>query len=1068
MSESKPHGEIDELLDRAYQALIAGDRSTADVLAGQVLAIDRDNAEAEDLLAAPTEQGQIRRLTILFADLVESTALSTRVEPETYRIVVGRYREEVRRLVDHYGGHIASIKGDGLLAVFGHPDPHEDDARRAVQAGLEITEEVAKLNEQTQRRFGIGIQVRIGVNRGLVYLDTAQDDVYGFAANLASRLCGLAEPGTVVVSDGIARLTRGVFELQARPAKPVKGVQGVVEHYRAVSERATRRTPLGPLVDRLHEMAYLDAAWAQAQVGTLTTPGVGFFGGPGIGKSRLASEAIAMAGRSDAAVVELIGSPFHNDVGLHPVRRLLESRCQIDRNCEPAEMVRRLEAEVAKCSLSPSTMVPLLAPVLGISPRSGYESVQAEGRKLHEQINAAVREYLLAPLREGPELIVVEDMQWFDEDTVELVRSVLAEDIGGLLVIMLSREEASLPNCPGAQVFELKPLTGDEADELILALHPGIAAGAREAVNERCEGVPLYIEEVVTKIREQPSDALVATRVPDTLYEALLSKFSSSTAAAQVVEAAATIGSRVDRQLLLSVVDLTEANVDQVMRELIGGRVFEALDEDGWRFRHELYREVAAERAPPSRRRRLHSRVADALVAAAGGANPDWPLVAHHYEHADRFDEAASAYQQATSSARRRGALGEARAYLTSALAQIERLPSGEPRNQREITLRLRRGFLAYAAEGTSSRQAAADFEHCLQLSGTHQSRQLYMTLSALYGYYATRANLDRAQQILESTQTAFAAGWERLRPENTAGFGMVAWYRGEFDSARDKLELAGAARNDAAEEFDAIWFMPNEAVASIFTHLALARFIQGDLAGAEAELAKTRRRCEKLGFPQGPYSLAYAHWMEIWISREAGQLDRAAKVADHLALNGQRSGFDLWTLTGQTERAVVSAVSSLAARVVDPDVLEGHVATVTEFVDTLRALEVKALTTRYDGVIARLLVAGGRFAEARDRVNVGLRLAEETGMRFYDAELLRIRARTHEDPTERRADLRSAVELARLQGATIFELRAAAEYFNLDGEAARQALTDALRRFSNDSTWPELTQARLLLDRDA
>src|SRR6185312_14625244 len=156
---------------------------------------DGANAEAEDLLAAPSDPGEIRRLTIRFADLVDSTVLSTRVEPETYRLLVGRYREQVRRAVNRYEGHIGSTAGDGLLAVFGHPIAHEDDVRRAVHVGLEITREVARLSEQAQRRFAVEINVRVGVHRGLVYLDTAQDEVYGLAANLAARVSSLAPPG---------------------------------------------------------------------------------------------------------------------------------------------------------------------------------------------------------------------------------------------------------------------------------------------------------------------------------------------------------------------------------------------------------------------------------------------------------------------------------------------------------------------------------------------------------------------------------------------------------------------------------------------------------------------------------------------------------------------------------------------------------------------------------------------------------------------------------------------------------------------------------------------------------
>ena len=195
--------------------------------------------DAEGLLAHTGDVGEIRQLTLFFADLVDSTALSTQVEPETYRLVVGRYREQVLRIVTGYGGRIGSTKGDGLLAVFGHPITHEDDARRAVQAGLEITREVSRLSDQSQRRFGFGVNVRVGVHWGLVYLDSTQGDFSGSAANIAGRISGLAPPGAVVVSDAVETLIRNDFELEACAPAAVNGTNEPIACYRVVSERAT-------------------------------------------------------------------------------------------------------------------------------------------------------------------------------------------------------------------------------------------------------------------------------------------------------------------------------------------------------------------------------------------------------------------------------------------------------------------------------------------------------------------------------------------------------------------------------------------------------------------------------------------------------------------------------------------------------------------------------------------------------------------------------------------------------------------------------------------------------------
>jgi class 3 adenylate cyclase len=1050
---------IDDLLDQAVAAINSGDRAAARALAGQVLAVDRGNVDAEDLLTAPGSGGEIRRLTILFADLVDSTVLSTTVEPETYRMLVGRYREQVLSIVNRYEGHIGSTKGDGLLAVFGHPTAHENDVRRAVAAGLEITREVSRLSEQAKRRFGIDIAVRVGVHRGLVYLDTTQDDVYGLAANLAARVSGLAPPGAVVVSDAIAPLIRDAFELQARPAAAVKGVGGLVAHHRVIGERAEAvRVGRGPLVGRDREVGRLEKSWARAQAGTLSTPGVVFRGEPGIGKSRLASAAAELVDESGAVVLELVGSPFHPDTGLHPVRTLLERRCGIGRLTDQAERLRLLRAEVRARGLDPETMVPLLAPVLGVGAEAGYEPVAAEGRRLYELIAGAVQSYLLACLGGDAGLVVAEDVHWFDPSTIEVLGALLEAAQGRLLVVVTGRPGGWLPVGWPIKVFDLAPLTDQQTDALIVALNPDLAAGDRAVVRGRCDGVPFYIEQVVNGISE--------TGVPEALYEPLFARLRASANVVPVVEAAAVIGRQMDRGLLCSVVDLSEDEVDDVIDELEDALVLEPWGSDGWRFRHELLREVAAELAPPSVRRGLHAKVADALVGATGG-EPDWRVAAAHFEQAERFDDAASAYLQASEAARGRGALAEARTFLALGIAGLDRATPGPDRDRREMALRLRRGFLAAAAEGYISRaDAADDFERCLQLGGTDlRDDQLAVTLVALMGYYITRADLRRTARVLESLRAGVEEGRQWFRPWIEACFGVVAWLRGDFDAARSHLEQATAGQAAADQhEIDAVWFMPHDPTAVAHLHLALTRLVRGDLAGAEAELAHTARRVEQLGFPQGPYMHGYARFVDTWLRIEAGPLDRAAVLAVDLTDHGERHGFDGWRLWGATQQAAVSALATLGADEPDPSALSAHIATMTKFVDTLRRIEVNHYLTFFDGVLGRLLIAAGRPERARARLDAGLALAQDTGMHFYDAELLRLRAHTHTGPDARRADLAAALALARRQGATLFELRAALDDYDLRGEPARAALIAVVDNFPTNNAWPELARAQASL----
>jgi len=1062
VSDTEAHASIDHLLDRAVRAINLGDRKTADALAGQVLAVDGGNPDAEELLAAPENSGEIRRLTILFADLVDSTALSSRIEVEVYRTVVGRYREEVNRIVNHYDGHIGFTKGDGLLAVFGHPTAHENDAHRAVYAGLDIARAIDRLSERVHARFGFDISARVGIHRGLVYLDTAQDDVYGLGANFAARVCSIAEAGTVAVSQPIERVVHGSFEFVPNPPQAVKGVDEPIYTYRVIGERDVVTSEGGPLVGRERELACVQQRWAQAKEGTLSSPGVAFAGEGGIGKTRLAQAAVEMAQEDGAVVLSVFGSPFHADVGLRPVRRLLERRCGIKRDSDPAERLRKLQAEVTQLALDPAVMVPLLAPVLGLQPESGYQSVRAQGQKLYGRIAGAIDDYLMACLGSGPALVLVDDIHWFDEDTVEVVQALLRKGSGRLMVVITGRKLPPLPDT--TTVFEVTPLSDAESDQLVRALYPDLKSEERSKVHKRCNGIPLYIEEVIAKLREQPLDSSQFTQVPDTLYETLFARLRSGKNTLPIVEAAALIGSRFDRALLSSVVGLDEREIDEHLEELTRVRVLEPTEAGNWRFHHELLREVAAEVSPPTVRRRLHSRIADALVAASADANPEFSLVACHYELAERFDEATQAHQEASADARRRGALNEARTCLGRALANIGRMSPSPERDRKEIAARLDAGFLASAAQGHSSADAAAEFERCLQLIGPDPTPELYATLNALWIYYTARGDLRRGTQLAETLQAKIGVAPSR-NSGIAATMGVLAGFRGDFNAARNALEKAVTGVEDGSlRETEVAYYGPNDPVGGTCSFLAFVRCVQGDLHGSTAALKKMQERSQAVGFPRGAFSLCYGRSIDALIRAEAGEFERCVGLASDLISLAKQYDFDEWLMVGWSEENAGKALLALAAGETGPAALKAHVTAMTTVVQTWRAFEVKTFLAFYDSVLARVLSAVGDQQAARECLDVALKMGQDTLIQFYDAELLRLRAHTLDDVGERHRHLLDAIELARKQGAHIFELRSAADDFELVGEPARMALLEAYGRIPADQPWPELARARALL----
>jgi class 3 adenylate cyclase/tetratricopeptide (TPR) repeat protein len=1066
VSPGKSGASIDELLDRAVRAINDGDRATATTLAGQVLSVDRNNTEAEDLLAAPARYGEIRRLTIMFADLVDSTALSTRLEPETYRTLVGRYRDDVRGIVDRYEGHISSIKGDGLLVVFGHPKAHENDVQRAVAAGLDITRTVAQLSEQAERKFDQAINVRVGIHRGLVYLDTDQDDVYGFASNLAARLCGVAERGTVAVSDAVAPLVSDSFELETSPPVRVKGIDGLVSHHRVLGERAETPPPWSPpLIGRDRERSWLQQSWQRARDRVLTRPGVVFRGEPGIGKTRLATEAVEIVRGSGAPVIGLFGSPVHTDTGLHPARRLLERRCGITRLTDGRERLHLLQAELGFCGLDPMSATPLLAPVIGVGPEYGYQPAAVEGRTLYELIGATVQQYVLACIGDRAGLVVAEDVHWFDPSTLDLLNSLLAAADGRLLVVLTGREGDWLRTDWPVTLFDLAPLTDEQSDALINALDPSVTDAQRAAIRGRCDGVPFYIEHVVSATGAE--SGVPEALVPEALYEPLFAALQQHPHAdvVPVAEAAAVIGRGGDLALLRSVVGHDAEDVDGVVTELVRARVLERRGTDGWRFRHELLREVASELAPPSLHRDLHARAARALVDAAAAVEPDWRVVASHFEQAQQYDKAVEAYQKASADARRRGAIAEARAYLTNAVNLLARCAAGPERERTEIAIRLERGFLTGSAQGGTTGEAPGDLERCLELatSGNYED-ELFTTLIALVGYYVPRAELSRARELLESLSNRIPRDWHWCAPALAYSLGAVTWLEGDFAAAHKHLLLALADRSAAdPQELARMWWGADDPISSAHNYLAQTHIVHGDLDRANAELAESVRRCDGLGFPQNAYNRARTYFVEIWLCLEAGQIEEAATLVAGLRRLSEQSGLDYWRGIGATEHATVKALAALSADA-DAATLMARAEKLALWVDGSRLLHLNIFLTFHDAVIGRLLIAAGQPEKARERLEWALRHAEETGMHFHDAELMRVRAHTFTEPDARHAALAAALELARRQGATLFELRCLLDSFDLLGDGDRSELADAARRFPGDARWPELARAQGIL----
>lgn len=1061
---------LDALIQRSAEAVNRGDLTQARALAAEVLAEDAGNVDAASLLDAERQTtGEVRRISVMFCDLVGSTALSGRLDPELYRSVLTRYRKLATEIIeDRHGGHLASVKGDGLLALFGYPLVHPNDTERAVQSGLDIAAAVQELSSAVAEAIGSELAVRAAVHRGLLYIDPEQDDVYGHAANVAARYQELAAHGTVVVSQEVQRLVGHRFETEPGEPTLVKGVDEPVVPYTVVGRRATTEAELAstPLVGRGPELARLREAWEEARAGgSAVVLGLALVGEAGIGKTRVATTFATEVAIAGGTVIHLAGSADHRDVGLHPLRGLIEGRTGIVRSTPATERVRRLEAELLSLGFVADDALPLLAPVLALDPDAGYQEVPLDARKLGDQIAKMGAEYVLACLGDGPAVVVAEDHHAFDDATKELIDRLLRSGRDRTVLVVTSR--GAPPH--RTELLELGPLSPDACLALVDALAPPDArASDRSRLVERSDGVPLFLEELV---RSSGVDAVApvhrparaaASTVPDVLYEPIMARLHATPQGTEVAAAASVIGRTVDRGVLAAALDLPPGAVEQAVDALTSSSILEPTDQPGVvRFRHELIREVAYDLLPPARRRELHAAVAD-LLSAEASSTTEWALIATHLERAGRALEAASALGEASEVARRRGDLPEAKRHLDRAVDLVLDAPPGFERDHLEVRLRLLRGAHAVNIDAMAGLATAMDYERCMELclKGSFTG-EMISTITCMWSFYVFRADLAKARTCSEVLRDMVVGEWSFWVPQNIASFAMIDFFAGDFPAAATGLEDAVAKLEQVADrDARAVqeWYVLANPTVAMYIHLAASRFTQGDLAGSDAAAAVALDECARLEWPHGPVSECYVHWLSMWLLLEQQRWDEARATVEAMHRVASDNELDAWLMMAMALGGAVSGAQAVQEGY-QPGIAD--VQAITMLISGWEMTEMYALLTYYQTVLGATHAAMGDTAAARIQYEKALELAARTGMRMNDAETLRHLAHLHDDAGSLIAGLTEALELARSQGARHLELRIALDLHDIRGEAVREDLRRAVAAFGEAGSYPVLDEAR-------
>jgi len=728
-------------------------------------------------------EAERRQLTVMFCDLVGSTALPEQLDPEELREVVRAYQEVCAEAVDSHDGYIAQYLGDGLLVYFSYPQAHEDDAQRAVRAGLGIVgaiHELPLLNTRLQQT----LQVRIGIHTGLVVRGEMGGGkkrdpmaIVGETPNIASRLQGLAKPNTVVISSATYRLVEGLFECHDLGMHALKGISSPMKVYQVICEsgvwsrfEVSATKGLTPLVGREQEVGLLLERWEQVKEGRGQV--VLLSGEAGIGKSRLVQVLKEYVAGEAHARIESRCLPYYQNSAFYPVIDHLQ-QLLFKKEDSPEEKLGKLKRALvgAQHAVPLQEAVPLFASLLSLPLPDRYPPLNLTPQRQKQKTMEALLAWLMKEAEKQPVLRIVEDLHWVDPSTLEYL-SLLVEQVptARIFTLLTFRPDFSPPWTGRAHLTQitLNRLNRTQVEVMVERVTGGkaIPAEVLQQLVARTDGVPLFVEELTKMVLEsgllteqegyyELTGPLPPLAIPTTLQDSLMARLDRLGTVKEVAQLGATLGREFTYELLHAVSPLDEATLQRELDKLVEAELIYQRGlppQTRYFFKHALIQEAAYQSLLKSKRQQYHQKIAQILEEQFAETVETQPeLLAHHYTEASLIVQALPYWQKAGQIARQHSANVEAIGHLTKGLELLKTLPDTPERAQQELDLQTTLAPALIATKGYASTEVEKAYARARELcQQVGETPQLFPVLRGLWEFYEVQGKLPMARELGE------------------------------------------------------------------------------------------------------------------------------------------------------------------------------------------------------------------------------------------------------------------------------------------------------------------------------